>query len=121
MLQPGLEEVRDVVVVETVVRHAALAPVGDDAELAELAQVMAHRRLARADHRGQVADTQVAVHQRLDDAQAGGVGEHLEEVREPGHLVVLRAAPQRGVDRVLVDELHVAERVGWGHGRRVDM
>jgi hypothetical protein len=56
------------------------ALVGDEAGLEEYSQVAAHHRAGRAHSRGELARTAGLVAEQLENAPAGRVGEHIEEI-----------------------------------------
>ena len=73
-------EPSDVVVVERVVDHLAVAAVADEARALQDGELVADRGLAHAEHGGEVADAELRRAERVRDAEPGRVGEHLEEL-----------------------------------------
>jgi hypothetical protein len=76
------EERGDVLVVERVEHHAAIASSADEAAALQQPQLVRHRRLREPQDSGQVAHAQLAMRQRVEDADAGGVAERAESVGE---------------------------------------
>ena len=87
MLQRLPEERHDVLIVERVEHDAAVAARADQPHAAQQAQLVRHRRLAQPQHRGQIADAELAVRQRIEDPHAGRIAERAEGVGQALHGV----------------------------------
>jgi len=71
-----------VLVVERVIDAAALPPAANDAHRPHQAQLVRHRGLADPDLVRQLVDAEVALGERVDDADPGGVAEDAEGIGE---------------------------------------
>jgi len=69
------EQRANVVVREAVDRSLALAPEAHEVAVAQDTELVAHRRLGDPCHGGKVTDAEVLGDERLDDAEARGIGE----------------------------------------------
>lgn len=74
------------------IKHLSIATVAfDDAMGGHVVEVLTHRRGWQLDHRGQLTDRHLLVHENLDHAQTVGMGKHSQH---PGcsvkHLRVKR-------------------------------
>ena len=109
VLQAGGEQRLDVRIVEPVVRHSAIAAVPHDPHLPHLSQLVTNRGLADTNDGGEIADTQLARCQSLDDTQPSRACEHLERVGQIGDVVLVDAVEERGFYGVLMYQGDVAE------------
>ena len=108
------EQADDVAVVERVEHHAPFAPRLDEPQIAQQPQLVRDGRLGHADQRGEVADAQLAVRERVEDPHPRRVAERAERLRQIRRLrpaPMSAAAQLRHPRRVEVDD--VAE-VGGG-------
>ena len=103
VFEPNLEQEADVVIGETVEDSLALAAGGDEAGRAEQGELMAYRRLARAQDFADVADAEFAARERPEYAQPGGIGEHLEQLAEFAEELWVDSRSPRGFDALDVD------------------
>ena len=97
MLQRLLEDRHDVLIVERIEDDAAVAARADQPHAAQQPQLVRHRRLAEAEHRGEIADAQLAMRERVEDAhprriaeRAEGVGQALHRVRRTSAARIFR-------------------------------
>ena len=88
------KEADHVVVVEGVEHHLARASLPDEMSVPEEPQLMRHGRFTEAEHLRDVSDAEFAAREHVQDADAGGIAQHLEGVGE-------------GVDKLGVEELAV--------------
>lgn len=100
----GLEKVGQVVAVQPVVGVAAVAADGDEAELAEEAQLMRRRAVLEPRGHGELVDRPLAVEQLEQDPQTAGGAERAHRLGEPFGL----ARGQRPVGLTMLG--------GMGHG-----
>jgi len=77
--QTLVKQVVDVLVDQGVKHVSAVLAGGDDAQIAQHAQLMRHRRLAHTQDQAQVADTQLDMGQQANDPHAGWVGQGRED------------------------------------------
>ena len=94
MLQSYTEELTHVIVVQRIKNGLALPAGADQLGVLEGAQLMADGALGHAKQFAEVADAQLAFEQGVEDADAGGIAKHPEQigqVKEPvvvGHQTV---------------------------------
>jgi len=81
--QPLLEEREHVSVVERVENHPSFAARSHDAGTAQQAELMRHRGLAEAQTFGDVADTQLAGREGVENAYPGAVAQYPEDFGQP--------------------------------------
>ena len=81
------EERDDVAIVERVEHHAPVAARPDQPQIAQQPQLMRDRRFRHPDQRGQVADAQLAVRQRVEDADARRIAQRPEGLGQVGDVV----------------------------------
>ena len=74
------QQPHDVVVVEAIEDHAAVAPRADDAQTAKQAELMRDGRLGGAEQRRQVAHAELGARQRAQHPDARRVAERLERL-----------------------------------------
>ena len=78
-----LKDRHDVLIVEGVEDDAAVTARPDQAHAAQQPQLVRHRRLAQPQHRGQIADAQLAMRQRVEDPHARRIAERAEGIGQP--------------------------------------
>jgi hypothetical protein len=88
VLQTLRKETDDVVVVEAVVDEPALAARANQAQAAEQPELMRHRRFARPEEGGEIADAQLGPRKRVEHADARDVAQRLEGFGEGGGVLV---------------------------------
>jgi hypothetical protein len=82
VLEPLGKQTDDVLVVEGVEDQLAGAALADEARLAEETELMGNGRIRQSEEVGDVADAELGAEEGIEDADAGGIGEHLEDVGE---------------------------------------
>jgi hypothetical protein len=109
MLQSGLEESGDVVVIEVIVGHATVLPPANDTLLAHSPQVVTNRRLAQCDHHGQVTNAEFPTSQCLDNAKTRRTRKELKEICEVRQIVLGGTSPANLTNVVLVHTLDLTD------------
>jgi hypothetical protein len=87
VLQSLPQQVHHVQVVERVEDHAALAARADEPQPPQQAQLVRHRRLRERQHGREIADAELAVRQRVEDAHARWIAQRAEGVGQAGDRV----------------------------------
>ena len=82
------DQLADVVVLQAVEDRGAVAAGPHQPRHPQLRQVLRHRRRRFADVVGQVVDRHLAVHQRPQHLDPGGIGQHPEHLDDQTHLIV---------------------------------
>src|SRR5215831_12935631 len=85
VLEPLCEQADDVLIVERVVDEPAVPPWTDEAHAAQQPELMGDGRLADADTRRELVDAELRARQRVEDADARRIAEHLEGLGERHH------------------------------------
>src|SRR5262252_8642674 len=85
VLEPLREQSDDVLIVERVVDEPAVPPRTDESHAAQQPELMGDGRLADADTRRQLVDAELRARQRIEDADARRIAEHLEGLGQRGH------------------------------------
>ena len=82
MLEPLLEQANDVVIVEGIEDHAAVAARTDETHAAQQTQLVGNGRLAEAEQARDVAHAELGAGERIQDAHARRVAQQLEGLGE---------------------------------------
>jgi len=109
----------DVVVGERIVDGFAVAAVADELRLAEDLELIGHGGLAEAQQLREIADTELGLEERVENLDAGGVAEYLEQLGHRGQLVLARRAAgderhRVGVHNVVLAALVLIAVQHWG-------
>ena len=99
MAQTLAEQRDDVAVVERVEHHAPFAARLDQPQVAQQAQLVRDGGLGHPDQRGEIADAQLAVRQRVEDAHARRIAERAERLRQIGDVVRPMSAARSSATR----------------------
>jgi len=84
MVEPTLEQLDDMLIVQGHEDVASLLAGADEAFVAQTAQLMRNGGPGQPEALHQFAHTHLAAHERIEDAHAGGVAEGSEEIGKAG-------------------------------------